>query len=158
FNGKGEVEFSATDMDRNGTIDFAGTDRIRRTDSSVGQASGLSTVNAVKTQTFAWATNNSSTSNLVSATERSTDGLISWTSSYGITNMTQTFYAGSGNRYLTNIAPDGSFTVSYFQNGLVQSVTRKDSAGNQISQTTYSYDSHGRQQAVTDARNGSTLY
>src|SRR5205823_1039986 len=106
YNAKGEVEFTATDMDRNGVIDFAGTDRIRRTATTVGQAFSLPLVNARKTQTFVWATNNSAVSNLESTVETSTDGLISWSSSYGLTNKNQTRYAGSGSRYVTNTAPD----------------------------------------------------
>src|ERR1043166_7159743 len=77
-------------------------------------------------------------------------------SSYGLTNKSQTLHAGSGNRYITNTAPDGSYSVSFFQNGLVQSVTRKDALNNQLSSVTYAYDAHGRRRAVTDARNGTT--
>src|ERR1043166_3235329 len=77
-------------------------------------------------------------------------------SSYGLTNKSQTLHAGSGNRYITNTAPDGSYSVSFFQNGLVQSVTRKDALNNQLSSVTFAYDAHGRRRAVTDARNGTT--
>src|SRR5262249_2269738 len=85
-------------------------------------------------------------------------GLTTWSSANGVTNKTQTSYAGSGNRYVTNTAADGSYAVSYFQNGQLQSVTQKDSSGNQLGKNTYSYDSHGRRSAVTDARNGSTVH
>jgi REP element-mobilizing transposase RayT len=42
--------------------------------------------------------------------------------------------------------------------GLPCSVTRRDSAGGQLGQTTYEYDVHGRQWKVTDARTGTTTY
>src|SRR5258706_6224313 len=155
YNAKGELEYTATDMDRNGTIDFAGTDRVRR---SVRSVEALNAVNSTVARNYAWATNNSATSNLISAIQTSADGLITWSSSYGLTNKSQTFYAGSGNRYMTNTAPDGSYTVSFFQNGQLQSITRRDALNNELSSLTYAYDSHGRQRTVTDARNGRTTY
>ena len=41
YNAKGEMEYTATDLDRNSAIDFAGTDRVQRSASIVGQASSL---------------------------------------------------------------------------------------------------------------------
>ena len=69
-------------------------------------------------------------------------------------------YAGSGLRYLTNSAPDGSYALSVYQNGRLMSLTQYDgsTAHNQIGQTAYAYDPHGRQSTVTDARNGATSY
>src|SRR5204863_9363812 len=40
YNAKGEVEYTSTDIDRNGTIDFGGTDRIRRSVKSVEALNG----------------------------------------------------------------------------------------------------------------------
>lgn len=91
-------------------------------------------------------------------TDTSVDGLASWNTRYGLTSMSWTKYTGGGVRYATNTAPDGSSSVSHFANGLLQSVTRKDSAGTQLSKVTYYYDEHGRQYAATDARNGTTFY
>ena len=67
-------------------------------------------------------------------------------------------YAGSGLRYLTNSAPDGSYALSVYQNGRLMSLTQYDgsTAHNQIGQTAYTYDPHGRQNTATDARNGTT--
>src|SRR5439155_559753 len=53
-------------------------------------------------------------------------------------------------------APDLSFTVSAYSYGKLASVTRYDSAGAQVQGTTFSYDSHERQNSSTDARNGAT--
>jgi len=155
YNAKGELEYTAIDMDRSGVIEFSGTDRIRRTVKSVETANG---VNGLISRSYVLATNGSYTESLTSTAETSTDGLKAWNSSFGATNISQTLYAGSGNRYVTNTAPDGSFAVSVFQNGLLQSVTRKDASGNQLSSTTYAYDAHGRRKSVTDARNGKTSY
>ena len=75
-----------------------------------------------------------------------------------MTNQSQTVYAGSGNRYLTNTAPDGSYTLSNYSYGRQISIIRFSSSGAQLSQTTYAYDPHGRVLATTDARNGATTY
>jgi RHS repeat-associated protein len=88
------------------------------------------------------------------------DGLRSWQTVYRdastpVVSSNRTVYSGS-NRYVTNTAPDGSYTVSVSTNGRPISVTHKDSAGNQIAKTTYGYDTHGRQNTTTDARNGTT--
>jgi YD repeat-containing protein len=88
----------------------------------------------------------------------STNGLVSWQTAFGLTSTNATAYGANGYRYVTNTAPDGTFTVSQFQNGRLMSVTRKDSAGNQLGQTTYTYDPHGRQSTQTDARNGTTTF
>ena len=151
YNAKGQMEFTATDMNRDGVIDFNGNDRIRR---SVSQVTADNGFNVRRTLSYVWATTNSTISNLVSVTETSTDGLRSWNSSFSVTNRSQTVFAGSGNRYVTNTAADGSFTITAFQNGRLISITRKDSAGSQLGQQTYGYDAHGRQNSVTDARNG----
>jgi YD repeat-containing protein len=66
-------------------------------------------------------------------------------------------YAGAS-RVVTSTAPDKSSTVSTYSSGVLISTARYDSSGRQIGRTTYSYDPHGRQSAVTDARNGATGY
>ena len=90
------------------------------------------------------------------------DGLKTWNTLWnagaGVTNKTQTVFATGGNRYVTNTAPDGSYTISAFANGHLSTVTRKDSGNGQIAKTTYAYDAHGRQNTATDARNGTTTY
>jgi YD repeat-containing protein len=89
--------------------------------------------------------------------------LSSWQTAYRDSNtplvsQSQTVYAGGGYRYQTNIAPDGSYSLSSYLNGRLISVTRKDSTNNQISSVSFAYDTHGRQRTATDARNGATTY
>jgi YD repeat-containing protein len=59
---------------------------------------------------------------------------------------------------VTTTAPDNSYTIGTYSYGRLISSTRYDSTGAQIGGTTYSYDPHGRQSMVTDARNGTTTY
>jgi len=158
YNGKGELAVTAVDINGNGTIDFGGTDRITSTTNDVVVDNGT---NVRRTRTFVWATNNAASSNLVSTTEISVDGLHTWNtlwnSGVAVTSQSQTFYDPvNGYRIVTNTAPDGSFTVSTNQFGRLVSVTKRDSTGTQIGQTLYGYDAHGRQNTVTDARTGTT--
>jgi RHS repeat-associated protein len=159
YNSKGELEVTATDMNRNGEIDYGGTngtDRIRQNVKSVTMLNG---VNVAVGRAFAWITNNSAVSNLVSESRASTDGRRSWTISHSVlTNYSETACPGSGYRYVTNVAPDVSVAINQYLNGRLLSATRKDASGNQLSAVTYAYDAHGRQATVTDARNGTTTY
>ena len=80
-------------------------------------------------------------SNLVSTTEASVDGLRSWNTVWnngaGITNQSRTIYdAGNGNRYVTNIAPDNSWSVA---------ITRY---GTNVSVTAFAYDVQSRMKTM----------
>ena len=99
---------------------------------------------------------------LFRSVETSADGLrtwnMLWNAGAGVTNRTQTVYAGSGNRYVTNTSPDGSYTLTAYSYGRLSSGTRYSSTGSQLGKTTYDYDAHGRVLTTTDARNGATTY
>jgi YD repeat-containing protein len=83
----------------------------------------------------------------------------SWNGGTAVTTQSQTVYdAPNHRRTVTVTAPDGTQTVTVYQEGRLQSVSQKNASGGQLSQTTYGYDTHGRQQTVTDARNGTTTY
>ena len=59
---------------------------------------------------------------------------------------------------MTNRAPDGSYSIAHYLDGQLQSVIRKDFSGTQLSQTSHTYDAHGRQNTASDARNGTTTF
>ncbi|MBI3871290.1 MAG: RHS repeat-associated core domain-containing protein [Verrucomicrobia bacterium] len=154
YNGRGELEYTAQDVDRNGTIDFSSTDRIARTERLVSTNHGF---NVIQTRTYAWATNSSSVSNLMNLSEQSTDGLRTWNTAF---NQTKTSVRGTptGSSWtVTDTAPDGSYSVTLYQQARLASVARFDSNGVQIASLSYSYDAQGRQSLTTDARNGSTI-
>jgi RHS repeat-associated protein len=158
YDAKGEVQYMATDMNTNGVIDFGGTDRITMTTNDVTIDNGT-TVN--RSRTYVWNVDNSTTSNLISQTETSADGLKTWNivfnNGVGVTNYSATVYDPSrGYRFVTAVAPDGSSTYSVYQYGLLLSTTLKDANGVVLGRTTYGYDTHGRQNTVTDLRNGTT--
>jgi hypothetical protein len=156
YNAKGELEYSAIDLEGNGTIDFAGSDRITQTVRDVAWPIGQP---VRRTQTYAWSTIGADSPVLISEDWVSTDGLHTWHIALGLTNRTDTTYNPSvGQRIVTNTASDGSYAVSITQYGTNVSFTRYDSTGVQIARTTYGYDAHGRQNTATDARNGTTTY
>src|SRR6266511_2868972 len=164
YNGKGELEYNVLDVNRNGFIDFSGTnatDRITRTVSAVITNGPLGT-NVVRTQTSVWNQDNVDASIPLATVERSLEGLQTWTTisngAAAVVIRGQTGYAGNGNRYFTNTALDGSYVVNAFSYGRLSSVTRYSAAGSQLGQTTYGYDEHGRVKSLTDARNGTTTY
>ncbi|MBI4657882.1 MAG: RHS repeat protein, partial [Verrucomicrobia bacterium] len=155
YNAKGELEYTALDVNRNDFIDLNGPDRITRTFSDV--ISNYGTM-VRRTRAYVWGTNYVDSATLQSTVETSASGLSSWSTTFGLTTRTETVYGANGIRTVTVVAPDNSLVVSEHQYGRLQSVTRKDSTGAQMGRTTYAYDAHGRQWTVTDARTGATTY
>jgi RHS repeat-associated protein len=155
YNARGEQTVTAVDMNGNGVIDYAGTDRITRTTSDVTTRDGV-TVNRVTTQI--WETDGADTPVTVSVSEQSADGLRSWQTTRGLTTSTTTVLDGTGGRTVTTTAPDGTLTTQTYVSGRLSSqVTSHPSLG-QLSATAFAYDTHGRLQTSTDARNGTTSY
>lgn len=154
YDAKGEQTVTAIDMNQNGLIDFAGNDRITMVTNDVTSDNGTD-VN--RSRTFVWETSTDSPT-LAATSEISVEGLqswnITWNNGIGITNHTVTAYDGNGGRFVTNTAPDGSYSVNIYEYGRLISVTNKDSLSNQLSAINCGYDSQGRQTTMTDARNG----
>jgi YD repeat-containing protein len=158
YNAIGELAYTAIDMNQNGSIDWSGPDRITQTTNDVITDHGT-TVH--RSRTYEWLDGQTS-STLVSQTEKSVDGLDVWQSEYRdintpVTSTNLTSY-GSDSRTVIASSPDGSYAISLYSFSRLSSGTHYDSQGNQIGGTTYSYDAHGRQYQVTDARNGTTTY
>jgi RHS repeat-associated protein len=167
YNGKGEQEYVVQDMNRNGVKDLttagAADDRITKTVRDLSLRDGFDTMWSA---TYVWTTEDNGTANtLVSETELAANGLRTWNTTHNggssITRRTEVQIptaANSWTRTVTQFEPDNSKSVSVSQTGRLASVTRRDSADVQIGQTLYSYDAHGRQSKITDARNGTTTY
>lgn len=156
YNAKGELEDTAIAMDNPDGISYGGTDRITRTQRSVVSNQGIV---RRRTTTTVWTTDNSEDTEVVNVTDTSADGLQSWQIAYGLTNRAQTVYdPANARRTVTATAPDGSYTVSVYENGRLASITAKDANGIQLSAVTNQYDAAGRLTTSTDARNGDTTY
>ena len=83
---------------------------------------------------------------------------IIWNGSSSITNRTETEYqpASGISRRVTVTKADGTKSVSEYENGLLARMIEKDANGGIVTQTSYGYDSYGRQNTITDLRNGTT--
>ena len=138
-----------------------GVDRIVETTNTVVHATG-GRPDLVRHDTYAWTNNETDvTGTLISRSETSTDGLQTWNTVYrdtstGVADSTVTSLGSS--RTVTRYAPDNSYTVGTYSYGRLVSTTNYDSLNNQLSALNYACDAHGRQQTVTDARNGATTY
>jgi RHS repeat-associated protein len=160
YNDKGELAYTAQDINGNQQIDFAGTDRVSASLSDIYNDSGTF---VRRTRSYAWNTMGVNQSNLVSESKATLDGRRSWqtvfkNSTSGLTNWSATAWTTNGYRYVTNGAPDGSTSLATYYMGRLTSTVRKDGLGTILSSTTYTYDSHGRQASVVDARSGATTY
>lgn len=155
YNAKGEQEVTALDMDRNGTIDYAGTDRITKTVRNVTQHSGT-TVRRVTTSQ--WQTDNADAPAIIAQMDTTPNGLHTWSTNYGVMTDSSTFQT-AGIATTTTIFPDGSTEVTTTDHGRPTSHTRKDSMGANITSQTYGYDDlYKRLTSRTDARNGTTNF
>ena len=161
YNGQGELEFTAVDVNTNDTIDFDGADRITQQERLVLPASG-DKPDLVQRNTYAW-NDGQSIGTLISRAETSADGLKTWQiayadASHATTNTTCSVYAAGGARYLTNTSPDSSYTLTTYSYGRMASTAKMDANNSQIAKTTFGYDPHNRRNTQTDARNGATTY
>ena len=86
--------------------------------------------------------------------ETTIDGLLSTRTSFGLTNSTATATPGAGYRYVTNTAPDGTYTVQTHQHGRLLSSQRINDQLGTLSHQTYGYDAHGRRSTLTDVGSG----
>jgi RHS repeat-associated protein len=157
YNGKGELAYTVVDLNQDGNVNFSGSDRIQQTTNDVIYDSTYGTT-VRRSRNYMWL-DGSSTGTLVSSTETSTNGLDTWQTQYRDSSTAVTTHSHTVpgvSRTVTITAPDGSYTVNVYSYGRLASSTRYDSGMNQIGSTIYGYDAHGRQNTMTDARDGTT--
>jgi RHS repeat-associated protein len=155
YNAKGELAYTAVDMNQNGSIDFSGSDRITQTTNDVTTDHGTT---VRRSRQYVWL-DGQSTGTLASLMETSADGLNTWQTQYRDTSTAVTTHSQTVpgvSRTVTTTAPDNSYTVNIYSYGRLASSTRYDANGVQIGGTIYGYDPHNRQNTMTDARNGTT--
>lgn len=161
YDGLGGLRDAVADMNRNGQIDLAGTDRITRTLREVGTrtADEGTTFTVQRVTTQGWAITATDTARTLDVTERSADGLRVWQTRNGQTTRTVTAYgATAGARTETTTLPDGSSFVRTYSNGRLATETRRDAAQATVTSLAYGYDSHGRVHTVTDSLAHATTY
>src|SRR6185295_15559180 len=99
YDARGRLEYEALDLNRNGAIDWSGTDRITQVQRSVLNDAILGG-NVVREQRFVWGANGSNSSNTVWSVAATTAGLSAWSviwiGSASITNKYQITYPATG--------------------------------------------------------------
>jgi RHS repeat-associated protein len=155
YNARGEQEIAALDLDRNGAIDFTGTDRIVKTTTQFTTAHGTT---VRQTTTAVTATDGDAALQTVALTEASTDGAHTWQTVDGLTTTTDVTYPGSGIRQETTTTPDLVQSIRQYVNDRLTTNTVLQPTLGTLGSATYAYDTHGRLQSTTDARTGTTTY
>ena len=158
YNQLGEAAYTCIDSNRNDVIDLNGLDRITQSTNDVVAAHGIT---VRRSRAYAWGTDNSANATLLQTSESALNGLQAWlTTPAGEARVVTTIptAANGWTRTVTQFAPDGSSAVSVYVLGRLQATTRRDSGNAQLAATTYGYDAHGRQNTMTDARNGTATY
>lgn len=162
YNPQGALAYTVLDINRNSSMDLAGSDRITFMTNDYAVDFGA-TVSRLRTYTFN-AVSNATSSNLVSSVENSVNGIATFNTIFNngtaISSSSGLFYPGGSYRYKTNTSSDGTYTVSIFQFGqLLQSWTTNAVLQEQLSRSTNGYDAHGRMNSITDVRTGTaTIY
>ena len=156
YNARGEQDTVAVDLEGNGQIDLAGTDRVTRTARTVLSAHNTT---VTRTTASAWTTNGQDAPAVVGVDDQSADGRSAWhTDAGGLTTTSVTACDGAGGCTTTLTAPDGSAAVSVTGQGRALSQTRLDAHGQSLSGTTMDYDPQGRLWHQSDRRDGATEF
>ncbi len=148
----GNLSTAILDVDRDGVASTA--DRIETTSREALVAHGT-----VVQRTEQRIINAAGVEELVSQTDASADGRSQWITRWGQSGTAVITYGNGATRTEIFTRPDGSTkTRSYSQGRLVSDISAGVGGTPIIKLVAYAYDSHGRVQSTTDARNGATTY
>lgn len=154
YDARGRAAVTALDLNRDGVIDYAGTDRITRTLSEVGTRDGVP-VQRVSTQV--WETDGVDSPTTIAVTETSLDGRRVWQTRRGLLTTVVTTFDGAGGRTVTTTAPDGVVTAEQYLGDRLISTTTRAADGTRLAAATKAYDGAGRL-VVSDGSDGRSTY
>ncbi|MCG8528380.1 MAG: hypothetical protein MI748_18520, partial [Opitutales bacterium] len=156
-DGKGSV--TAVDMNQNGVIDYAGPDRITRSESDLVEITRDSVTAVVRqSKTMIWETDGVDQSREVSVSEQSIDGLHSWNTVNGLTTYTARTFTTAVDSTVVTTLPDLSTTTQTLKAGRLSSSVKATSGAEVIQSTSLSYDGYGRLEVSSDVWAGDTIY
>lgn len=155
YNGRGEVETNAVDMDLSESIVPAGTDRIVMTTNDVVVDGSIA---FFRSRTYAWPTLNNASSILLTTREVSVDKLLTRETSFGLTNKELLAYLGNGEVQLVYTGPDNASVTSVFQDGRLVTQISQDSSPDVLHTVAFAYDEFDRRTSMHDSRNGTTTF
>jgi RHS repeat-associated protein len=161
YNARGQKEKQVLDYDRDSVIDLDGLDQVSQTQSKVLKVNGQT---VFRTTQKSWNTDNSDVATIVnvsdqvlSAASGDTIKLTQSSTSFGLTSTRETILnPKTKTRRLRDIKPDGTYSETIIIDGKAQSNSSYAVDDSLISQTTFTYDSHGRQKSQTQSGFGTT--
>jgi RHS repeat-associated protein len=155
YNALGEVEYSGTDMNADGQLTTASSDRVVRTVRDYSTNNG---VHFERLITIGYTTIGTSDLITNAVSETSSSGLHSWRSGPGFTNKSYTVInAATMTRTVYSTNADGAYTITTNIAGRLTGVGQFAANGTLIGSTAFAYDSHGRQFKVIDGRAGTEI-
>jgi len=156
YNARGERTTTALKLDNAVTI-TPGTDQITFSESSPALREGTPVMRTINQVSY---TSSSTILNpVVSQTDRTPDGLKSWTWQIGRgTTHTHTVLnsPSAGDWTVTTTQPDQTKQIQHYTNGLLTLVESRASGNALIASTGYQYDDFKRLWKQTDSRTGTT--
>ena len=145
YDAQGQLTTTALDLNRNGVIDYSGTDRITRTTPTYATRLVGSVTTPIRRATNElWETDNANTPTTVTTSESTLDGRSTWQTTRGLTTSSVTTYAANGDPTTVTTTPDGTLQTSVTLNGRPQSTVISNPTLGTLATTTYDYDTHGR--------------
>ncbi len=155
YNARGEQDVTAIDVNRNGLIDFDGSDRIVRTRRTYMARNGVA---VERTTAEVWETEGENETIEVEVVDVSVDGLKRWQTSRGLTTVSATTFDHAGGREDTVTNPDGSRWVQTYAQGRLAENRRYDGEGAMLATSEFRYDAHGRRDVEVNPEGGETVY
>ena len=155
YNTLGEVQYSAIDMNADGQLTTASSDRVTRTIRDYSTNGG---VHFESSRTFGYTTFGTFDFIINSVSETSLSGLHSWSRGPGFTNKSYTVInSGAMARTIYSTNADGGYTITTNVSGRLTGVGQFAANGTLIGSAAYAYDSHGRQFKAIDGRAGTEV-
>ncbi len=159
YNGRGEQEMVAVDINGNQSIDLTGTDHIKKTSRTVvTKTEGAASYTVHRLVTLNWETDGLDSPVVVAIEEESSDGRRTWQTVRGVTSKSVTTLDSNGGRTITTTTPDGVKSIGVYAGDQLLSTTMRNAADERVAGTSYAYDAHGRLSVSTDARNGAATF
>ncbi|NCC69790.1 MAG: hypothetical protein EOM14_16660, partial [Clostridia bacterium] len=149
YDTRRRVVVTAIDMNRNGVIDYSGTDIIKKYEYSVVENDGKV---SYKTVEKGYLNDGSGTETVMRESYNSADALYASQSLFSRTAATQSItYNGSGSFGVLATNPDASTITQNYSNGKLLSAVHSV-----LGTTTYTYDQFNRQISSSSTVNGSS--
>ncbi|MBX3410800.1 MAG: RHS repeat-associated core domain-containing protein [Phycisphaeraceae bacterium] len=150
----GQWRISATDLNQNGVIDFAGADLVSRSVTRVLHTSDNGAGDVRRTVSAVLSTINDADSWIVVGQQDvQTNGLATWSIAFGQQAESLTIInAPAQTRTVRNTNPDGSYSESITEHGRGVASRTYFAGGALHTESLSSYDAHGRLASITDTR------